>query len=70
MPVAPPRKGEFITSVSKMKTSATVAIEKKMPRSRTVSKPTRKPISPVTTLAAAICTSTFAPKLRCIVKAA
>ena len=40
MPAAPPTKRQFITEVSMMIASAIVAIEKKMPRIRRVSRPT------------------------------
>ena len=48
-------------SVSAMKISATVAIEKKMPRSRSVISPVPKPSSPLTAAPARICAASGAP---------
>ena len=62
MPAAPPTKRQLITSVSMMMASAMVAIEKKMPRMRSVNRPTREAEQAPTTAAAAICTSSGAPK--------
>ena len=45
MPAAPPTNRQFITTVSMMIASAIVAIEKKMPRIRRVSRPTPRPSS-------------------------
>ena len=61
MPAAPPTNRQFITKVSMMIASAMVAIEKKMPRIRKVSRPTPKPSSMPMTAAAAICTTSGAP---------
>jgi len=44
-----------------MKITATVAIEKKMPRSRRVRRPVPKPSNPLTQAAARICTPSGAP---------
>ena len=61
MPAAPPTNRQFMTNVSTMIASATVAIEKKMPRIRKVNRPTPKPSVTPTTAAAAICTTSGAP---------
>ena len=55
-PFAPPTYGVFTTAVSMTIATATVAIEKKMPRSRRVSAPTARPSSPDIVAPATICT--------------
>ena len=61
MPEAPPTKRQFIINVSMMIISAMVAMEKKMPRMRSVSRPRAKPSSAPMAAAAAICTASGAP---------
>ena len=55
MPAAPPTKRQFVIVVSMMIASAMVAIEKKMPRMRKVSRPTPNPSKPPIPAATRIC---------------
>ncbi len=57
VPRAPPTNPQFMTTVSQITATATVAMEKKIPRKRSVIAPTAKPIRPVTHIAARSCTS-------------
>ena len=50
-----------MNTVSMITISATVAIAKKIPRSRNVSSPAPNPSSPLTVAAARICTASGAP---------